>query len=104
MYLPSAVSKKPEIAAAVDAVVTALEPHVRHIRWDIGRDWTGDWAIFFRIVLSDTASRGSRLPRITSEVKKQLLESVRPQEIGLIPYCSFRSQSEQAKLKEMAWQ
>ena len=102
MYLPSAVTKQ-EITAAVDAVIAELQPHVRHVWWEVGKDWTGDSAIFFRIVLSDAASRGSRLPRITGEVKRQLLERVRPQEAGLIAYFSFRSQSEQAKLKELAW-
>jgi len=103
MLLPTALTKQQEIAAAVDAVATELQPHVRHIWWEIGNDWTGDSAIFFRIVLSDAASRGSRLPRTTDEVRNRLRERVRPQEIGLIAYYSFRSQSEQAKLKEEAW-
>jgi hypothetical protein len=62
MRFPSAVAKQPQINAAVSEVVRLLTPDVVHIRYDIGQDWSGDWAIFFRVLLSDEASR-TRLVR-----------------------------------------
>lgn len=36
-------------------------------------------------------------------VTSQLEAEVKPYQLGLIPYYSFRSESEQAQLKEKAW-
>jgi len=58
MYSPSAVTKQSEIRAAIDEVERNLAPDVVRIRYDIGEDWSGQWAIFFRIVLTDEAARG----------------------------------------------
>ena len=59
MYLPSAVTKQSEIQAAINEVERNLAPDVVRIRYDIGEDWSGQWAIFFRIVLTDEAARRS---------------------------------------------
>lgn len=53
MPLPSVVTKETEVHSAVAEL---LKPDVQYIRFDIGRDWSGDWALFFRVVLSDEAS------------------------------------------------
>jgi hypothetical protein len=45
MYLPSAVAKQPEINAAVSEVVSLFAPDVVHIRYDIARDWSGDYLL-----------------------------------------------------------
>jgi hypothetical protein len=52
MQFPSATIKQSEINAAVSEVLRLLAPDVVHIRYDIGEDWSGDWAIFFRVVLA----------------------------------------------------
>jgi hypothetical protein len=57
MYLPSAVTKQAEIDAAIKRVEQAIGPDVVRIRYEIGEDWSGQWAIFFRIVLKDDAAR-----------------------------------------------
>ena len=102
MYLPSAVTKQPEINAAVSEVVRLLAPDVVHIRYDIGRDWSGDGAIFFRILLSDEATR-TRLRAVTTEVVDLLAERLDFSSMGLFAYHNFRSQSEQSVLREEAW-
>lgn len=102
MYLPSAVSKQPEINAAVSEVVKLLAPDVVHIRYDIGRDWSGDWAIFFRVLLSDEASK-TRLREAAAQVVWLLAERLDFPSMGLFPYHNFRSVSEQAVLREEAW-
>jgi hypothetical protein len=47
MYVPSAVTKQSEIQAAIDEIERSLAPDVVRIRYDIGEDWSGQWAIFF---------------------------------------------------------
>jgi hypothetical protein len=102
MY-PSTIQKQSEIAAAVNEVASELRPHVRNIWWEIGPDWSDDRGIFFRVLLSDTATRGNRLEATTSEVRRRLLDKLRPLDLGLIAYYTFRSESEQASLKEKSW-
>jgi hypothetical protein len=102
MYLPAAVSKQREIDAAVNRVVTELSPDVVRIRYDIGEDWSGQWAIFFRIVLSDEAAR-RHLRDIAARVVWGLANRLDFPGMGVFPYHNFRSVSEQALLQEEAW-
>ena len=102
MYLSSAVTKQSEINSAISELVESLSPDVRHIRYDIGRDWSGDEAIFFRVLLSDEAS-AERLRETATEVVARLAERLDFAAMGLIPYHNFRSVSEQAVLREEAW-
>jgi hypothetical protein len=57
MLMPAAIAEQSKIEAEVRAVEVTLRPDVIHIRHEIGEDWSGQWAIFFRIVLSDDAAR-----------------------------------------------
>ena len=104
MQLPSSVTfdKQASINAAVSEVVSLLAPDVVHIRYDIGRDWSGDWAIFFRVLLSDEASK-KRLREVVTQVVWRLAERLDFASMGLFPYHNFRSVSEQAVLQEEAW-
>jgi hypothetical protein len=100
--MPSAIVHPPEINAAISEIVGQLAPDVVHIRYEVGRDWSGDDAIFFRVVLSDEASR-LRLRAVTSEVVRKLEEKVDFSSLGLLAYHNFRSASEQAAMREEAW-
>ena len=102
MYLPSAVTKQPEINAAVSEVVRLLAPDVVHIRYDIARDWSGDWAIFFRVLLSDEAG-AQRLRDVATKVVARLANHLDFGALGLLAYHNFRSESEQSVLREEAW-
>ena len=53
--VPAGVARETEIAEAVAEVERSLTPDVVHIRYEIGTDWSGDWAVFFRVLLSDEA-------------------------------------------------
>jgi hypothetical protein len=101
MY-PPAVTKQREIDAAIDQVVAELAPDVVRIRYDIGEDWSGQWAIFFRIVLADEAAK-RRLRDIASKVVWGLANRLDFPGMGVFPYHNFRSISEQAMLQEEAW-
>lgn len=102
MYLPSAVTKQSEIQAAISTVERNLAPDVVHIRYDIGEDWSGQWAIFFRIVLTDDAAR-RRLRDVGNKVVWGLSQQLDFPGMGVSAYHNFRSVSEQATLREPAW-
>lgn len=103
MFFHSAMTQQPQINAAIAEVVRELAPSVVHIRFDIGEDWSGDPAIFFRVLLSDEAVTSENLRKVTAQVRKRLDEKIDFREIGLFSYFNFRSQSEQAKLLEPSW-
>jgi hypothetical protein len=102
MYLPSAVTKQSEIEAAIQEVANALAPDVVRIRYEIGEDWSGQWAIFFKVVLSDDAAR-RRLLEVETKIAWGLAERLDFSSMGVVPYHNFRSVSEQAALQEPAW-
>jgi len=87
----------------VDRVASGLAPDVVHIRFSTGRDWSEHPAFYFRVILSDEASRKERLADVTGVVRARISEDLRLAELEYIPYFRFRSQSEQAKLHEEAW-
>jgi hypothetical protein len=102
MYVQSPAAY-PKIASAADAVAKELSPHVRRIRFDIAQDWSGDLAIFFRVLLSDEASERAHLRDITGLVEEHLDRHLNFVSLGLQAYFNFRSQSEQARMLEPAW-
>lgn len=100
MFMPSEITKQPQIEAAVREVVNGSSAHVINIDFEFGKDWSGDWAIFFHVVLRDQASKGIMLGRVTTEVRKRLAEKLRALDIRLIGYSDFRSESELAELQK----
>ena len=102
MYLPSAVTKQAEIEAAIARVQQTIGPDVVRIRYEIGEDWSGQWAIFFRVVLTDDAAK-RRLREIATQVVWGLARQLDFPTMGVFPYHNFRSVSEQADLQEPAW-
>jgi hypothetical protein len=78
-----------------------LPPGVVNPRYTVDNDWTGDPAIFFWITLSDDAARRDGLSQTSRRIMDFFTQRLNPiGEWGLIPYFNFRSQSEQAILKE----
>jgi len=102
MYLPSAVTKQAEIDAAIARVQQSIGSDVVRIRYQIGEDWSGQWAIFFRIVLTDDAAR-HRLRDVATRVVWELARQLDFPGMGVFPYHNFRSVSEQSMLQEPAW-
>ena len=102
MDLPEVVTKQNQVSKAVSEVAAFLHPDVEYIRYDVGQDWSGDWAIFFRAVISDEAA-SRRLRDVSSRVVWMLGERLDFGSMGVIPYYNFRSKSEQSVLQETAW-
>ena len=100
----TALRKEQEIASVVAKVARKLAPDVVRIRHNIGEDWSGDPAIFFRVLLSDSASEEDRLYKVAKHVKAVLSEAMQPYEaLDLFEYFNFRSESEQAEIQEKSW-
>jgi hypothetical protein len=99
MYMPSDVTKQPQIEAALRQITSSLSSHVINIVFEFGKDWSGDWAIFFHVLLKDQASKGVMLGRVTTEVRARLAEMLRRLNVRLIGYSDFRSESEVAELQ-----
>jgi hypothetical protein len=102
MLMPAAIAQHAKIEAEVRAVEATLGPDVVHIRHEIREDWSGRWAIFFRIVLSDNAAK-KRLRKVATDVVWRLAERLDFDALGVFPYHNFRSESEQAELRDEAW-
>jgi hypothetical protein len=101
--LPAALTRQPEIQQAVAEVEQGLKPDVVFIHFDVRPDWDGDWAIYFRILLTDEAVE-HRLKEIPTKVVRRLDDRFDFDALGLIPYHKFSSVSEQAAAGADAWQ
>ena len=87
-----------------DAIRSLNSQKVVHVAYSIGHDSTDEPAIFFRIVLTDAASREDGLADVTGRVASTLVDSIRPIENwGFTPYFSFRSSSEQRMRNDPEW-
>jgi hypothetical protein len=99
-YLPRGVAHPTELVKHLNALAP-YPPGVVNLRYTVEDDWSGDPAIFFWITLSDDAARRAILPETTQRIRSLIKEQLDPAgQWGLIPYFNFRSQSEQAKLKD----
>ncbi len=86
---------------SLNALRSAIPSAVVNWRYTIGEDWSGDSAIFFWVTLSDEAAKRRNLPDATRQIIDLVNQQVNPLgQWGLIPYFSFRSQSEQGRLRE----
>jgi hypothetical protein len=103
MSPPTSLQKKPQINAAVAEVLKEFSPSVKYIRFDVGQDWTGEWALFFRVMLSDDVSRNGQLGDIANRVMWRTTDRLDLPNLGMFPYFNFRSESEQAKLRDPDW-
>ena len=102
MRVPSAYSKQDEIEAAIRDVEASLAPDVVRIRYEITHDWSREWAIFFKIVLTDDAAK-HRLREAIHNVREGLDRHLDFPVLGVWASQNFRTVSEQAMLLESAW-
>ncbi len=104
MVLPRGYVNKEQLASAIEQAKQKLGQQVVRLKHSLGDDTSGEPSIYFRIVLTDSASREETLAETTGHIGGILFEELRPIENwDLTPYFSFRSQSEQAKRDDPAW-
>jgi len=100
MILPRGVAQQTELIRHLEEL-GPFPPGVVNMRYTVDSDWSGDPAIFFWITLSDDAARRVVLSQTSRRIMDFITERLDPMgQWGLIPYFNFRSQSEQANLKE----
>ena len=103
MIITRVVLNEAELDRRVKAVARKLAPDVVRIRYSMTLDSTGDEAIFFRVLLSDQASRERRLAKATERIEAELYKAIPFDEFGVHLYFDYRSRSEQVVLKERSW-
>ncbi len=72
--------------------------------YSLAEDSSGDQSLFFRIILSDSASAPNRLRKTTQRIMLRIRDETKAEDAGLHTYFNFRSRSEQAELREPAWE
>ena len=98
--LPRGVAQPTELIKHFNALYP-FPPGVVKALFTVENDWSGDPAIFFWITLSDEAAHPAILSETTRRIMNFITQQLDPAgQWDLIPYFNFRSQSEQAKLKE----
>ena len=96
--------KRQELAAAIAEVEPMLKPDVVRLRYTIKEDWSGEPAIYFRVLLTDDASNQKRLHEVTTRVEELIETRIDPlNSWDLLPYFNYRSESEQEDMKAPAW-
>lgn len=104
MNIARAFVQQAQLDEAVGNIKPALGSDVVTLRYTLGQDWSGEPAIFFRVVLSERASRRDQLRSSTTQIENTIMQRLQPlEEWGVLPYFSFRSMAEQAALQEEAW-
>ena len=87
-----------QIAVAIELARQKLGPEVVRLRYNTGSNQWDDPAIFFRVVLSDSAAREETLGEVTEKIIWFFFDELHPIENwGMRPYFNFRSESEQAE-------
>jgi hypothetical protein len=104
VYIARAFAQQAQLEEAINDLKPTLGPDVVTLRYALGQDWTEEPAIFFRIVLSDRASRRDQLRSAANQIENAIMQRLEPlEQWGVLPYFSFRSLAEQAALQEEAW-
>ena len=95
--VPSGFVDQAQLSSEVRRAISMLGPEVVRVEHSVGADTSGEPAIFFRIVLTDLASREETLADVSGNIARFFFDELRPYENwGLYPYFSFRSESEPA--------
>jgi len=102
--VPTGIVHQTQLANQIAKAIGKLGKEIVRVNYSLGTDSTGDASIFFRIILTDAASREDKLAEVTGRIETILDDEIRPYENwGLLSYFSFRSKSEQEKRNDPEW-
>jgi len=102
--VPTGFVHQTQLANEIAKAIRKLGKEAVRVNYSLGTDSTGEPSIFFRIVLTDAASRAEKLAEVTGRIATTLFDEIRPYESwNLLPYFSFRSRSEQEKRNDPEW-
>lgn len=104
MLSPAGIVREPsKINAVIADVCNQLAPDVKRIFFNYGTDWSGDEAVYFRILISDDAAE-NRLRETMKKTTSMLDSRLDLESLGFFVYYRVRSVSEQAALREKSWE
>jgi|HubBroStandDraft_1064217.scaffolds.fasta_scaffold21043_2 hypothetical protein len=104
-YQANGIAQASELVKKFNRLARVVIPGVEKWNYTFENDWSGDPAIFFWVIVSDEASKPENLREVKGAFMAQINNHIDlPGEWGLIPYFSFRSRSEQAKLKDAVYE
>src|SRR6202161_4043426 len=89
-----------EFAQKVEEVANKFPNEVVRIRHSFSRDWDGDPAIYFRIVVTDEARRTIPLGELTGRIRDALTKDLALYESEYsvyIPYFNYRTNAERSE-------
>jgi hypothetical protein len=102
--VPAGFVHQTQLATQIAKAIRKLGKDVVRVNYSFGTDSTDEPSIFFRIVLTDAASREDKLVSVTNRIRTILSDETRLYEDwGLLSYFSFRSKSEQAQQNDPEW-
>jgi hypothetical protein len=96
-----------DFAQRVDEVAKKFPAEVVRIRHSFSRDWDGDPAIYFRIVLTDEAVKRHPLSELIHRTEDALIKDLALYTSEYSVYNSyfyFRTKAEQDKSKDPQWE
>src|SRR5579863_3803898 len=102
-YVPTGFIDQRKLDAAVRRVQRSLARSVVRIRYDLDEDWAGRPSIFFRVLLTDQASKPENLREVGQRVRQRIIDEANTDRWGVLAYFNLRSESEQSQLKDPAW-
>ena len=98
------ISAAKELQIKLNGIMPQPSPGVVRWRYNFDADWSGDPAIYFWVVLTDEASKKANLKKSGDDFMQVIDQHVDLwNDWGLIPYFHFRSESEQAALRDEAY-
>jgi hypothetical protein len=104
MVVPTGLVDQKQLAEHIAKAITKLGKEAVRVRYSVGPDSTGEPSIFFRVVLTEDASKEEKLVDVTDRIASVLFDEIRPYEKwGLLPYFNFRSESEQESRSDPEW-
>jgi hypothetical protein len=94
--------------AAIDSAVRKVEdlfaPQLVRIQYTLENNHYGDPSISFRVLVSDDAAHDiDQLYALSKKISHALINEAATHEIGLQAYFSYRTVSEQEKLRDPMW-
>jgi hypothetical protein len=92
-----------EVESAVRRVEKSFSSRVVRIGYTLEEDHVGHPSISFRILVYDEVGPVAKLRQLWGEISRALMNEVKTEENGLHSYHSFRTVSEQEKLRDPAW-
>ncbi len=110
MTTSGVIYDKALIESTIAKVMEQFSDKIERIRYNIGQDWAGEPALFFRVLLNDHAvyQNSGRVIEtrafadVAALISDRLREAVN--ESDVFPYFSFRTVSEQNELLNEEWQ